>query len=145
MFKKVLVLTAAAAVTGAVLAPMAMAADSQQIQSHIIAGGTSVGEVVNGKLTLAFNCTATSTGDVVSIALTDCYITTGGPHLHLALPGNSVSDASTASVPLTDYQLCYSATATYLDASTRSISSCDALVDGNAIVPGVPQLGLAVN
>jgi len=145
VFKKVLVLTAAAAVGGAVLAPMAMAADSQQITSHIVAGGTSVGEVVNGKLTLAFNCTASATGDVVSMAITSCYITTGGPNEHIALPGTTATVSGTASVPLQNYQLCFSATATYLDASTRSVSSCDSLVDGGNIVPGVPQLGLAVN
>jgi hypothetical protein len=143
VLKKVMVITAAAAIGGAVLAPMANAADSQLVVSHIVAGGTSVGEVVNGSLTLAFNCTASATGDVVSMSITNCYITTGGPNEKLALPGTTASVAGTASVPLAPYQLCYSAVATYLDSSTRPISSCNSLVP--TVIPGLPQLGLAVN
>lgn len=143
MRKKLMFLTAAAAVGGAVLAPMAMAADSDLVVSHIVAGGTSVGEVVNGQLTLAFNCTASATGDVVSMSITNCYITTGGPDEKIALPGNSASIAGTASVPLAPYQLCFSAVATYIDSSTRPISSCNSLIP--TVVPGLPETGLAVN
>lgn len=126
----------------AVAATPAMASDATAVGSHIVAGGTSAGAVVNGSLTLAFDCTATATAAVVSMSITRCQISTGGPNKTIALPGNTATIAGVATVPLSGYSLCISAVATYLDSSTRSVSTCSALLPlGN----GIPQTTIATN
>lgn len=128
--------------TLAAVASPASASDATNVGSRIVVGGTSAGEVVNGSLTLAFNCTATATGAVASMSITVCRISTGGTNKTIALPGTTATTVGTATVPLLPYTLCVAATATYLDASTRSVSSCKPLVGlGN----GIPQQTIAVN
>lgn len=139
--KTAITLSTLALATVGMAATPASATDANGAAAHIVAGGTSAGEVVNGSLTLAFDCTATSTGAVVSMAIKTCKISTGGSNQAIALPGTTATIAGKASVPLSPYSLCITATATYLDASTRSISTCEPLLPLN----GVPQTTLAVN
>ena len=141
--KKVLFVAAAAAASIAVAVPSASASDAQSAAAHVVAGGTSAGVVLNGGLTVAYDCTATSTGAVVSMAITRCSINTGSQNKTIALPGNTATVAGEETIPLASYQLCYTAVATYLDASTRSASGCNSLIP--PVGGGVPTAGLTVN
>lgn len=140
-YKRVVATAAVALAASVGVATTAFAGESTGAASHIIAGGTSYGQVLNGKLTLAYDCTATATGAVVSMSITKCQISTGGSNQTIALPGNTATVAGKADVPLAPYTLCINAVATYVDSSTRPISTCQPLLPLN----GVPQTTLAVN
>ena len=120
----------------------AMANNSGSALSHVAIGGTSVGEVVNGRFTVAYDCTITATGAVVSVSITKCQLSTGGPNLTIALPGPAATTAGIASVPLAPYTLCLAGFATYLDSSTRAISTCEPLLP---LGGGLPQGTFVIN
>ena len=141
--KKALFVLVATAASIAVAVPSASASDADSAASHVVAGGTSAGAVLNGGLTVAYDCTATATGAVVSMAITRCKISTGTQNKTIALPGNTATVAGEESVPLSSYTLCYTATATYVDASTNTASGCNSLVP--PVGGGVPTAGVTIN
>lgn len=96
--------------------------------------GNFTGVLVNG-LTVVYDCAAAATGDAVSVAITDCYITTGSKNSRIALPGPVATVADTDRVPLDDFSLCFRAVATFTDSSTEVATDCTATLPANA-----PQL-----
>ena len=128
MIKKTLTVVGLAGALALGVSSPAMAAQSTDLGSKIVAGGTSTGVLLNGSLEVAYECSVAATGAVVSVAITGCKPTTGGVNKTIALPGVTASIAGVAALPLAPYSLCYSAVATYADASTRSVSGCSTLV-----------------
>lgn len=144
MIRKIALVAATAAACVLSLGAPASAAQSTDLGSRIVAGGTSTGVVLNGGFQAVYECTAAATGPVVSVAINQCKPSTGGSNKTIALPGPTASIAGTAGLPLAAYTLCYRATATYLDGSTRVVSGCNPLVDLNNGVP-LPSAGFAIN
>lgn len=144
MIRKLMLVTAMASSAVLAVGAPASAAQSEALGSHITAGGTSTGVVLNGGFAAAFECTAAATGAVVSIAITYCKPSSGGSSKTIGLPGPAATVAGTASLPLAPYTLCYAATATYVDGSTRSVSGCNPLLELNDGVP-LPSVGFTVN
>lgn len=103
----------------------------------LVAGGTYTGVIVNG-LTVSFDCSAAGAGDIVSVAITKCQLTTSSVNKTIALPGPAATIAGTATVPFAPFQLCYAAVFTFSDSHTVSVSGCNELLPTN--VAGVPQL-----
>lgn len=85
--------------------------------------GNFTGVLVNG-LTVVYDCAATATGDAVSVAITECYLTTGMKNSRIALPGPAATVADTDRVPLANFELCFAAVATFTNADTRTVRGC---------------------
>lgn len=102
--------------------------------SRIVAGGNYTGVIANG-LTVTFECHAAAPG-AVSTAIDSCYLTTGGAAAPIALPGDAAATAGVSTVPFAPFRLCWSASATFVDASRNSTSGCTLLPS----VAGVPSL-----
>ena len=108
--------------------------DTNLVPHGIVAGGNYTGVIANG-LEVVFECHAVATG-AVSVAMNACYITTGGGAPTIALPGTSVATAGTTNVPFAPFQLCWTATATFVDSATNTTHGCSLLPS----VGGVPSL-----
>lgn len=124
----------AAAVAATSFAGMPAADAHTQVQ--LVVGGTYTGVIANG-LTVVFDCTAAGVGDIVSVAITRCQLTTSSINKTIALPGPAATVAGTATVPFQEFQLCYSAVFTFTDAHTKAVSGCNPLMP---TVAGLPQL-----
>lgn len=121
---------AAAAALGVVAPPAASAAATDRI----VAGGNYTGVLLNG-ITVVFECHAAAPG-AVSTAINSCSLTTGGSAPAIALPGDAAATAGTSTVPFAPFQLCWTASATFLDANRKSTSGCTLLPS----VAGTPSL-----
>lgn len=86
-------------------------------------GGNYAGVLTNGGATVAYECHAEAPA-AISIAITLCKMTTGGNNSPLALPGSAAATAGVAAIPFGSTQLCWSATATFVDAVTKTKSGC---------------------
>jgi hypothetical protein len=144
MIRRLLLVAAMTGSTVLAVGSPASASQADAIGSHITAGGTSTGVVLNGGFQAVYECTAAATGAVVSVAITGCKPSTGGRNVTIGLPGAAAVIAGTAALPLASYTLCYSATATYIDGSTRSVSGCNPLINLGGGVPA-PSVGFAFN
>ncbi|HEV2892058.1 MAG TPA: hypothetical protein VGX28_16920 [Frankiaceae bacterium] len=105
-------------------------------QVALTAGGTYTGVIANG-LTVTFNCTATGAGDVVSVAITECRLSTGEDNHTAAFPGTTATVNGVETVPFAPFVLCYTAVFTFSDAHTRTLSGCNELLPS---ADGMPQL-----
>lgn len=92
--------------------------------------GTYTGQLVGQQLVVEYVCGATAIGAAVSVNITECGI---GDNHPLALPGAQGASAGIETVALAPFQLCFSATATFVDGRTRSADGC------------TPYLGAASN
>ena len=129
----VVVATAAAAslgLTGTASAAEITTADT----NRIVASGNYTGVLLNG-ITVVFECHAAAPG-AVETAIDACYLTTGGSAGSLALPGEAAATAGTATVPFAPFKLCWTASATYVNATRKVTSGCTLLPN----VGGVPSL-----
>lgn len=128
---------AAAAVLG-----VTMFAGMPPAQAHVslrlVAGGTYTGVIGGGGLIVAFDCAAAGVGDVVSVAITQCKLTTSSVNKTIALPGPAATIGGTATVPFAPFQLCWSVVFTFSDSHTRPLSGCNPLLAPE--IAGVPQL-----
>ena len=106
----------------------------------ISAQGTATGALEGNGLLVAYACSAEAAG-AVATAITSCNLTTGGPTLSIALPGEAAAIAGVATVPLASFKICWSAVATFVDASTKSTSGCS-IVAATAV--GGPTAGVSV-
>jgi hypothetical protein len=106
----------------------------------IVAGGNYTGVLLNG-ITVAFECHAAAPG-AVSTAIDACYLTTGGSAPALALPGDAVATASTRNVPFAPFRLCWSASATFLNATRKATSGCT-LLPSTGSVPALAGTGFS--
>jgi hypothetical protein len=106
----------------------------------ITAGGNFTGVLANG-LTVAFECHAVAPG-AVSTSITKCALTTGHSAAPIALPGDAAATASTATVPIAPFRLCWSASATYIDATVRTTSACT--IPTPSAVPSLVGSGVSV-
>lgn len=93
--------------------------------------GNFTGVLLNG-LTVVYDCAAVASGDAVSVAITDCYLTTGTKNSRIALPGPAATVADTDRVPLADFSLCFRAVATFTDSTTRQASGCTPTLPADA-------------
>ena len=135
--RKVAIIAAALVVSGTTAATSAMASGpvlSVALPHTIAASGNYTGVIANG-LTVAFECHAAASG-AVSVAINSCGITTGGGAPSIALPGTAAATAGTTNVPFAPFQLCWTATATFVDTATKTTSGCTLLPS----VAGVPSL-----
>jgi hypothetical protein len=117
-------------------APASAAVDTNKI----VAGGNYTGVLLND-ITVVFECHAAAPG-AVSTAINSCYLTTGGSAPSLALPGDAVATAGTSNVPFAPFKLCWTASATFLDASRKSTSGCT-LLPGAGGVPALAGTGVS--
>jgi hypothetical protein len=113
-----------------------MPAAEAHVQVALVAGGTYTGIIANG-LTVAFECTAGGVGDIVSVAITKCQLSTSSINKTIALPGPAAAIGGTATVPIAPFVLCYAAVFTFSDSHTVPLSGCNTLVPN---VNGAPQL-----
>lgn len=102
----------------------------------LVAGGTYTGVIANG-LTVVYNCSAAGVGDIVSVAITRCQLSTSTKNSTIALPGPAATVAGTATVPFAPFTLCYAAVFTFTDSHTRTVSGCNSLAPS---VGGIPPL-----
>jgi hypothetical protein len=127
------VATAAAASMGGI--GVAHAADNTAADTNkIVASGNYTGVLLNG-LTVAFECHAAAPG-AVSTEINACYLTSGPSAGPIALPGDAAATASVGTVPFVAFRLCWTASATYVNAGHKSTSGCTLLPS----VGGVPSL-----
>lgn len=126
----------AVALAGGALAGLgAMAVPAQAAAGNTLVGsGNYTGVLLNG-ITVVYECHAVATG-AVSTAVNSCRLTTGGAAPARALPGETSATAGTSTVPFKPFQLCWTVSATYLDASTKTSSGCTLLPSAG----GVPTL-----
>jgi len=124
----------ALAVVGSAL--VAMPAAQAHVSLALVAGGTYTGVIANG-LEVTFDCTATGAGDIVSVAITTCKLSTGLKNATIALPGNTATIAAADNVPFAPFTLCYSAVFTFSDSHTKTVSGCNSLAPS---VGGLPPL-----
>jgi len=110
----------------------------------LAAGGTYTGVIANG-LTVAFNCTAAGAGDVVSVAITQCQLSTSWVNKTIALPGPSATVSGTATVPFAPFVLCYSAVFTFTDSHTKTLSGCNDLAPTTGGIPPLVGGGLTTS
>jgi len=108
----------------------------------IVASGNYTGAVVNGVVTVAFECHAVADA-AVSVAITNCSLSSGPSAHPIALPGGVAATAAEAKVALAPFQLCWAATATYVDSLTNSTSGCTLLQSAAAGVPSVSGAGVS--
>lgn len=138
-----LVIAGLAIGTVAVAVPGASADNNRAIPRGIAAGANFTGVIANG-LVVVFECHAAGIGDAVSVAIKTCKVSTGTRNYPLAAPGAFVASAGTDTVPFAPFQVCWSAVATFSNASTASTSGCTQLPS----IGGVPSLaggGLSQN
>ena len=128
----VVVATAAAGSLG--MSGTASAAEITADTNKIVASGNYTGVLLNG-LTVVFECHAAAPG-AVETAIDACYLTTGGSAGSIALPGETAATAGTANVPFAPFKLCWTASATYVNAGRKATSGCTLLPS----VGGVPSL-----
>ena len=123
---------------GAIVAATALAGTPADAHTSVrlVAGGSYTGVVANG-LTVTYACTAAGVGDIVSVAITECYITTSADNASIALPGPTATIGGVTTVPFAPFRLCYKAVFTFLDAHATPVSGCNPLAP---TVAGFPQL-----
>lgn len=109
----------------------------------LIAGGTYTGVIANG-LTVAFDCTAAGAGDVVSVAITQCKLSTSYVNKTIALPGPTATTGGTATVPFAPFTLCYTAVFTFTDSHTKTLSGCNQLAPTAAGLPPLTGSGYTI-
>jgi hypothetical protein len=127
------VATAAAASMGGI--DVAHAEETAAVDTNkIVASGNYTGVLLNG-ITVAFECHAAAPG-AVSTEINSCRLTTGPSAAPIALPGDAAATAGEATVPFAPFQLCWTASATYVNAARKSTSGCTLLPS----VGGVPTL-----
>lgn len=107
---------------------------------RVVAGGNFTGVLANG-ITVVFECHAAAAG-AVSTSINRCELTTGDSANPIALPGDAAATVGTATVPIAPFRLCWSASATFLDASVRTTSGCT--IVPTSAVPSLAGVGFSV-
>jgi hypothetical protein len=79
-------------------------------------------------LTVAYECAANAVGVAASVNITRCGIAQNAAG---ALPGPASVVAGTEDLALAPFRLCWTATATFVDAKTRTTSGCTAPMEPN--------------
>ncbi len=93
--------------------------------------GNYTGVLTTGGATVAYECQAVAPA-AISVAITQCQMTTGGNNSPLALPGSVAASAGVAAIPFAPTQLCFTATATFVDSVTKTKSGCTQISTGLA-------------
>jgi len=115
-------LAAAAVVVGVSALASAAPATAQTSVDGVTATGQFAGVLQpNGRLLVEKTCTASATGAVASVNISRCQIVRNNA---TALPGNAAVVASTEDLPLAPFSLCWTATATFVNGSTRTTTGC---------------------
>jgi hypothetical protein len=104
-------------------------AQAAGVQGPVTGSGNYTGVILNG-LTVVYECNVEAPG-AVSVAITRCKLTSSTTNSTIALPGSAAANAGTVNVPFEPFQLCWTARATYVDASTKSTTGCTSTTTGS--------------